>query len=151
MIMLETWELKSAALANQPTELLSYWHVALQQLYVAAHNTALRSQHVHPAYVDPTPCKHTHAYYRTHSFWVMSSYPCCSLRPWYTNDGPHQARAPATNDTHVKPAVDNMKLLLQTKTVTGHQTWFRFVWKIPRWRNCFMKKTLLYTFWELSS
>jgi hypothetical protein len=48
---------------------------------------------------------------QTHSSCVIFSYPCCSFRPWYTNFGPHQASARATNDTHVKQAVDNMKHL----------------------------------------
>jgi hypothetical protein len=55
---------------------------------------------------------------QTHSSSVMFSYPSCSFRPWCINDGPHQASAPAINDTHVKPAVDNMKLLLKLRTVS---------------------------------
>lgn len=31
-----------------------------------------------------------------------------SCRPAYINNGPHQAKAPVTNATHVKPNVDSM-------------------------------------------
>ena len=42
-----------------------------------------------------------------------------SAPPWYTmaysmKRGAHNARAPATKATHVKPPVDSKKLLLQT-------------------------------------
>jgi hypothetical protein len=60
---------------------------------------------------------------QTHSSCVTFSYPSCSLRPWYMNSGPHHASAPATNDTHVKPAVDNMKLLLKLKTLRHQAQW----------------------------
>lgn len=45
----------------------------------------------------------------TYSFSVIFSFPGCILRPSNMNDGPHQAKAPVTNATHVKPNVDNMK------------------------------------------
>jgi hypothetical protein len=75
---------------------------------------------------------------QTHSSCVTPSYPCCSFRPWNTNIGPHQASAPATNDTHVKPAVDNMKLLLKSKTDTLRHKNDGSVTPIFVKRNCFV-------------
>lgn len=34
--------------------------------------------------------------------------PFCSRRPLYMNFGPHHAKAPVTNATHVKPNVDSI-------------------------------------------
>lgn len=42
----------------------------------------------------------------------------CSAMPLSMNKGPHHAKAPATNDTHVNPAVDNIKLLLKRNEIT---------------------------------
>lgn len=38
----------------------------------------------------------------------------------YMYNGAHKASAPVTNDTHVKPAEDNMKLLLSKETKSSN-------------------------------
>lgn len=47
-------------------------------------------------------------FYNTYSLRVTFSLPGCIRRPASIKVGPHQAKAPVTNATHVKPAVDNM-------------------------------------------
>lgn len=44
----------------------------------------------------------------THSSLLMFCFPFCNTKPAYMNFGPHQAKAPVTNATQVKPSVENM-------------------------------------------
>lgn len=50
---------------------------------------------------------------RTYVSCLTSAFPGCNLIPMKMNFGPHHARAPATNATQVKPAVDQIKLQLK--------------------------------------
>lgn len=57
----------------------------------------------------------------TYSDSFKSSFPGCIFKPRYINFGPHQAKAPVTNPTHVNPADDsiNERFLTRSKQETN--------------------------------
>lgn len=67
----------------------------------------------------------------TYSLSWMFSFPGWSLSPRCMNFGPNQARAPATNATQVKPAVDSMNDLFLQTSLTSSMYEVVSIWAVP--------------------